>query len=119
MSNPNIVNVTAIYGQVSGTALTTSNANIIVNTANSNTVYKINAIYVSNVDGGNSIALNLGLYDSSANIRARLASTISVPADSTLDFLSKSIYLNEGDYIFANASANSALEIVASWEEIN
>jgi hypothetical protein len=119
MSNPNIVNVTAIYGQVSGTALTTSNANIIVNTAASDKVYKVNAILVSNVDGANSVALTLGLFDSSANIRARLGSTISVPADSTLDFLNKSIYLNEGDYIFANASANSSLEIVASWEEIN
>ena len=44
MSNPNIVNVTAIYGQVSGTALTTSNANIIVNTAASDKVYKVNAV---------------------------------------------------------------------------
>lgn len=119
MSNPNIVNVTAIYGQVSGTALTTSNANIIVNTAASDKVYKVNAIYVSNVDGANAASLTVGLYDSSANVRARLGSTISVPADSTLDFLSKSIYLNEGDFIFANASANSSLELVASWEEIN
>jgi len=42
-----------------------------------------------------------------------------VPADATLDILSKSIYLEEGDKIQALASANGDAEIVVSYEEIS
>jgi len=49
----------------------------------------------------------------------RLASTISVPADATLDIISKSVYLEEGDQLRLTASANSDLEAVCSYEEIS
>ena len=52
MANPNIVNVTTIFGNSSFTNLsTTSVTSLASNAASSNKVYKINSIVVSNVDG--------------------------------------------------------------------
>ena len=50
-----------------------------------------------------------------------IASTVSVPADSTLVLVSRdtTIYLMEGDTFQMSASAASDLEIVASYEEIS
>jgi hypothetical protein len=42
-----------------------------------------------------------------------------VPADATLDILSKPIYLEEGDKITALASASGDLEIIVSYEELS
>ena len=50
-----------------------------------------------------------------------LASTVSVPADSTLIVIDKNsmIYLEEGDNIEAGASANSDAVITISYEEMD
>jgi hypothetical protein len=119
MAAPNIVNVTTITGKTVGAALTTSSADIVTNSAASGKVFKINAIYVSNVDGVNNADVTVGFFDSSASATYELANTISVPADATLDLISKHIYLEEGDKITALASANSDLEIVVSYEELS
>ena len=44
---------------------------------------------------------------------------ITVPADATLDIISKPIYLEEGDALQLLASAASDLEAVCSYEEIS
>ena len=119
MAAPNIVNVTSIYGKTVGAALGTSSADILTNSAGSGKVFKVNAIYVANVDGTNNADATVGFYDASATATYKLASTITVPADATLDIISKSIYLEEGDKITALASAASDLEIVVSYEEIS
>jgi hypothetical protein len=119
MAAPNIVNVTSIIGRTVGAALTTGSADIVTNTAASGKVFKINAIYVSNVDGTNNADVTVGFFDASASATYEIANTITVPADATLDLISKHIYLEEGDKITALASANSDLEIVVSFEEIN
>lgn len=119
MASPNIVNVTSIYGKTVGAALGTSSADILTNSAASGKVFKVNAIYVANVDGTNNADATVGFYDASATATYKLASTITVPADATLDIISKSIYLEEGDKITALASAASDLEIVVSYEEIS
>lgn len=119
MAAPNIVNVTTITGKTVGAALTTSSADIVTNAAASGKVFKINAIYVSNVDGTNNADVTVGFFDASASATYELANTITVPADASLDLISKHIYLEEGDKITALASANSDLEIIVSYEEIS
>ena len=119
MAAPNIVNVSNILGRTVGAALTTSSADILTNTTSSNKVFKVNAIYVANIDGANNADVTVGFFDASATATYKLAHTITVPADSTLDVLSKAIYLEEGDKITALASANTRLEIVVSFEEIS
>lgn len=119
MAAPNIVNVATITGKTVGAALTTGSADIVTNSAASGKVFKVNAIYVANVDGTNNADLTVGFYDASATATYKLANTVTVPADATLDILSKAIYLEEGDKITALASANGDLEIVVSYEEIS
>lgn len=118
MAAPNIVNVTNILGRTVGAALTNVSSDIVVNPANSNKVFKINTLIVANIDGVNNADVTIGIFDASANTTYRLALLVTVPADASLDVLAKPIYLEEGDKIVALASANSRLEIVASFEEI-
>jgi hypothetical protein len=119
MAAPNIVNVTTITGKTVGAALTTGSADIVTNSAASNKVFKINAIYVANIDGTNNADVTVAFYNADNTTSYKLANTITIPADSTLDLISKHIYLEEGDKITALASANSDLEIVVSYEELS
>lgn len=119
MAAPNIVNVATITGKTVGAALGTSSSDIVTNSSGSGKVFKINAIYVSNVDGTNNADVTVGFYDASATATYRIAFTVTVPADATLDVVSKAIYLEEGDKITALASASGDLEIVVSYEEIS
>ena len=116
MANPNIVNVTSIYGNTSVQAITTDPTAIVTNSAGSNTVVKVNALYVSNIDGANNQNVTVDVYRSDTPYR--LASTVNVPADSTLDIISKSIYLEEGDSLRLSAGGNLDLEGVCSYEVI-
>ena len=85
--------------------------------SNSNKVLKVNALYVANVDGTSAADISVALYRS--GVAYKIAHTVSVPADSTLDVISKSIYLEEGDDLRLTAGANSDLEAVCSYEEIS
>ena len=85
--------------------------------SNSNKVLKVNALYVSNVDGTNNADLTVDIYRSSTAYH--IAKTVNVPADATLDVISKSIYLEEGDSLRLTANANSDLEAACSYEEIS
>jgi len=117
MAAPNIVNVATITGKTAVQAVTTSATAIVTNSGSSGKVFKVNALYVSNVDGTNVADINVDIFRSSTAYH--VAKTISVPADATLDIISKSIYLEEGDSLRLTASANSDLEAVCSYEEIS
>ena len=119
MAAPNIVNVTTITGRTTGAALTTGSADIVTNTAASGKVYKINNITVSNINGSTAATVNILFYNADNTTSYHLAKVISVPAGASLDVVAKSFYLEEGDKLQALASANSYLEMVVSWEEIN
>ncbi len=117
MAAPNIVNVTTITGKTAVQAVGTSATAIVTNSASSNKVFKINALYVSNVDGTNNAEVNVDLFRSSTAYH--IAKTVVVPADASLDVLSKPIYLEEGDSLRLTANAASDIEAVCSYEEIS
>ena len=117
MANPNIVNVATITAKTAVQQVGTSATAIVSNSSSSNKVFKINALYVSNVDGTNNADINVDIYRSSTAYH--VAKTIAVPADATLDVISKPIYLEEGDTLRLTASAASDLEAVCSYEEIS
>jgi len=124
MANPNIANVAAIYGNTSSTSLTTTNATSIVsNAADSGKIYKINTIMVANIDGSSAADITINLYSAAAlgGSATAIASTISVPADSTLIVTDKttSFYLLENKSIGATAGTASDLVVTCSWDEIN
>ena len=119
MAAPNIVNVATIIGRTVGATLGTSSADIVTNSGGSNKVFKVNAILIANVDGSANADATVGFYDASATTTYKIANTITVPFDATLDVLSKALYLEEGDKITALASASGDLEIIVSYEEIS
>jgi hypothetical protein len=117
MAAPNIVNVTTITGKTAVQAVGTSATAIVTNSGSSGKVFKINALYVSNIDGTNNAEINVDIYRSSTAYH--IAKTVVVPADATLDVISKAIYLEEGDSLRLTANAASDLEAVCSYEEIS
>lgn len=124
MAAPNIVNVTAIYGNSAQVSLTTTSATQLVsNAASSGKVFKINSITVANVDGTNAADITINIYSAAAlgGTAFPLVSTISVPADATLIVTDKTttFYLLENQSIGATAGTASDLVVNASWEEIN
>lgn len=124
MANPNIYNVTAMYGNTSATSLTTTNATQLVsNASGSGKVFKINTIIVANIDGTSAADITINLYSAAAlgGTATAIASTISVPADSTLIVTDKttSFYLLEDKSLGATAGTASDLVVTCSWEEIS
>jgi hypothetical protein len=119
MAAPNVVGVTNIIGHTDVQSVNTSATAIVTNSGGSNTVFKINSLIVSNIDGTNDADITVDLFRS--NVSYRIASTITVPADATLIVISKDmgIYIEEGDTIRCQASANGDLQAVCSYEEIS
>jgi hypothetical protein len=117
MAAPNIVNVATITGKTAVQAVGTSATAIVTNSAGSGKVFKVNALYVANIDGTNSADITIDLYRSSTAYP--IAYTIAVPADASLDVVSKALYLEEGDVLRCTASNASRLTAVCSYEEIS
>ena len=118
MANPNIVNVTEIYGNTAVQLATTAAVNLVVNASGSGKIYKINSLFISNYEGTNArdITINHVIAGNSISI----LSTVSVAADSTLVAITKdsSIYLMENQQIAILANIVSSLNVVCSWDEI-
>ena len=127
MAAPNIVAVSTIRGKSNVANLTTTSSSVIVNDVNSGKVFKINTIMISNVDGSAAGNVTVEMFKfgaqnvatGSGNAIYSIANTITIPAKSSLDVLSKSLYLEEGDHLKAKADANNRLHLITSFEEIS
>ena len=129
MANPNIVNVTSIYGgNASWNLSNTLTATLL--TVSADVLVKVNSIICANVDGSNAATLNLyidglttsgitGVTGTSMATAAYLAKTVNVPADDILVVIDKPIYLMENDILKGGASAASDLDLFMSYEVIN
>ena len=128
MANPNIVNVTSIYGgNASWNLSNTLTATLL--TVSADVIVKVNSIICANVDGTNDATLNLyvdgvgttvtGVTGTSLATAIYLAKTVNVPADDILVVIDKPIYLMEGDILKGGASAASDLDLFVSYEVIN
>jgi len=127
MAAPNIVAVSNINGKSNVANITTISSSVIVNDVNSGKVFKVNTIIITNVDGTNTGNVSVDLFKFGAqntstgvgNATYAIANTISVPAKSSLDLLSKTLYLEEGDQIKVKADSNNRLHFISSFEELS
>lgn len=124
MAAPNIVNVSTITGKTAVVDLTSTSATTVVsNAASSGKVFKVNSLYVSNVDGVNPANITIGIYseDDIGGTATEIVKTVAIPADATVVVIDKnsSIYLEEDKSIGATASAANDLKVVCSYEEIS
>jgi hypothetical protein len=116
MPNPNILDVSSITGKTHAFSITNIITPVLENPSNSNYVYKINSLFVSNTNGTSNSTVTVDFFR--GNVGYRIASTIEVAADTTLVVLAKdtSIYLEPGDAIRISASQNDFLTGVLSYE---
>ena len=128
MANPNILNLTSLYGESIGEALTTTVTTDIMTVA-SNKLLKINYISVANDHASTTTAVTVAIVkagftsagigsgeDNAATIY--LCSTVDCPADDVLVVLDKPIYLMEGDVLEGGANPATA-DIFISYEVID
>lgn len=129
MANPNIVNVSSIYGKTTFLTPSVTTPVVLLNNATgSSSILKLNNILVSNVDGSNSISATVALYSNGAVAQGSAPSggtaypliyNISVPAGSSLTVLDKSIYLEENMSIVVTSGTISKINYVVSYEIIS
>jgi hypothetical protein len=131
MANPNIVNVTTIFGAT--TFLTPSGTSSVVllnNPASSNEVLKINQIGAANVNGSSAVDTTVSIYSNGAVAQGSapsggtaypIVSTVSVPADASLIVVDKTtaIYLMEGQSITVTSGTSSGITYSISYEDIS
>ncbi len=123
MAAPNLIAATAIYGKTTGVNLTTTSATLLLSNANaSNKCLKINTVNVSNYSAS-AASITLA-WNNVANLGGTnfvVASTVSVPANSTLNIVDKTsqYYLEENQSLGVTASAANALVVTCSYEDIS
>ena len=117
MSAPNLLTSTTVTGKTALSLLTTVTGNVITNTASSNTVVKLNDVVLSNYSAS---IINANVVINRSSVSYYIGGTIAIPANSTLVLLGKdtSLYLEEGDVLQANVSANTSVSMSASYELI-
>ena len=123
MANPNIVAVVTINGNVKAAAVLTTIGEIVSNASSSGKIFKINSLYVANIDGTASVDITVNHYSQAAlgGTAIAVASTVAVAADSTLVVVTKdsAIYLLENQSMGILASAAGDAVFTCSWDEIS
>jgi hypothetical protein len=117
VSAPNLLSSTTVTGKTVLSLLTTVTANVLTNSSGSNTVAKVENIILTNYSGSSAVA-NVVVNRSSTTYY--VAGAIAIPANSTLTVIGKdaAFYLEEGDVLQSNVSANTAVSMTAAYELI-
>jgi hypothetical protein len=122
MANPNIVNVTSIYGNTSYLVPTTTTATTwTALTPAAGTVNKIDNIVAANVTGtAATITVSVNSAVSGGGTAYRLAYQITVPANASLIITDKTtaFYVGEAQSVVVTSGTTNAIEMVASYEAI-
>jgi hypothetical protein len=122
MANPNIVNVTSIYGTTSYLIPSTTSATTwTALTPASGIVNKIDNIVASNVTASNAtvtVAINSAAAGAGTNYR--LIYQVPVPVNASIVIVDKStaFYLGEAQSIVVTVGTASAIELTSSFEAI-
>lgn len=73
---------------------------------------------VANVDGVNNASVTIDITDSTNAAIAKIANTINVPADASVEFIPNKLVLKCGEKLRATANAGGDLEVTVSALEI-
>lgn len=74
--------------------------------------------FIANVDGTNAADVTVSITDSGNTEIAKLANTINVPADASLEIVANKVVLKRGEKIRVTASAANRLDVTVSALEI-
>jgi hypothetical protein len=122
MANPNIVNVTSIYGNTSYLIPSTTGATTwTALTPAVGTVNKVNSVVASNVTGSAvAVTVSINSATGGGGTAYRVAYQISVPANASLIVVDKTtcMYVGEGQSIVVTVGTSNAIELTASYEAL-
>ena len=127
MAAPNIVNVATITPHTATIFPTGTSRTALVAAPSTGMAYKINQIMVANIDGTNAYSTTVETRLADGTTYGALASTISVPANSTVIISDKTtmFYLldtsvtGEASTLWVTSSTGSKLLYTASYEAIS
>jgi len=122
MANPNIVNVSSIYGNTSYLIPSTTSATTwTALTPAAGTINKIDNIVAANVTGS-AVAVTVAINSAAAGAGTnyRLVYQVPVPVNASIVVVDKStaFYLGETQSIVVTVGTASAIELTASYEAI-
>ena len=119
MATPNLVSVSTITPKNAMGNLGDTNRTTMIDVT-AEYAAKVNTILIANVDGTNACDVTLEISNDNGSTYYKIASTISVPADSTLSFLDGTgpIWLDETDLLAVTAGTASDLAWSVSYEEM-
>ena len=122
MANPNIVNVTSIYGSTSYLIPSTTSATTwTALTPAAGTVNKIDNIVAANVTASiATVTVSINSAAAGGGTAYRLVYQVSVPVNASIVVADKStaFYLGEAQSIVVTVGTASAIELTASYEAI-
>lgn len=122
MANPNLVNVTSIYGNTAYLIPSTTNATTwTALTPAVGTVNKLNSIVASNVTAGNvAVTVSVNSATGGGGTAYRVAYQIVIPVGASLIIVDKTtaLYIGETQSVVVTVGSPSAVELVASYEAI-
>jgi hypothetical protein len=110
-------------------AETFNNASVKLTTTNATDLYQaptgnaadraiVLSCLVANVDGTSSADVTIVLTDGSDSVQSTLVSTVSIPADASLEVIANKVVMKQSQKIRATASAANDLEVTLSVLEI-
>lgn len=122
MTAPNLLLPSSILGKTTYLTLADTNeTDLLVNASGSNKAMRVTNLMVANIDGSGAADISANLYTAaSGGTGYAIASTVSVPADSTMVILTREngFWLEEDRRITVQASASGDLSVICSYEEV-
>lgn len=124
MTAPNIQNASAVYLKTATVDLTTTGeTSVLSNAASSGKLLKVDSIIVANTDTSTAYPITITYHSAAAlaGTSTVIASTISIPANSSLVVIDRTtaVYLEEDRSLGATAGTGNKLKVVATYEDIS
>jgi hypothetical protein len=123
MAAPNLLAATTINGKSTGTNLSSTAATTVLNNpASSNKCLKVNVLNAANYTAtAANITINFNTAANLGGTNYAIASTLTVPAYSTLSIIDKGTqyYLEENQSLGATAGTSNSINITISYEDIS
>ena len=116
MAAPNLIQISSVYGRTTSTSIGTPVTTVVSNPVSSNKNYKINSLYIANIDNALTVRVSVDFFRGGNSIR--LVDRMAIGSGDTLIAISRDtgIYLEEGDSIRCYADQNSLVHAVISYE---
>ena len=123
MAAPNLLAATTINGKSTGVNLSTTSATTVLNNpASSNKCLKVNVLNAANYTAtAANITINFNTAANLGGTNFAIASTLTVPAYSTLSIIDKGTqyYLEENLSLGDTAGTSNSINITISYEDIS